>query len=90
MTPPKMKTETVGKCLTKRTIENYDELIQKYVRFIYFSQFARGISWRTTEIPDNVELRVEAHPVLKTGEIMFGMESDGTIKWLGEIIDSSD
>lgn len=89
MLSPNVKTETVGRGLTKTVRADFEDSIKKFKQFAHFSQFS-GVGPKTKKIPQFVEVRIEASPALRTGEVMFGVNPDGSLEWLGEIIDSSD
>ncbi len=89
MLGPNVKTEVLGRCLTKTVRVDFEDSLKKFKQFAHFSQFS-GVNSKTTKIPDFVEVRIETSPALRTGEVMFGVNPDGSLEWLGEIIDSSD
>jgi hypothetical protein len=89
MLSPSVKTETIGRGLTKTVLVDFEERIKKFKQFAHFSQFS-GVGPKTTKIPQQTEVRIETSCTLRAGEIMFGINLDGSLEWLGEIIDSSD
>lgn len=87
----KILSENVGRCLTKNYREDMAELVQQFRHFVHISQF-ENVSRNTTKLPIDraVVFRVDGSPVVGIGEMMFGMDPEGTMTWLAEIIDSSD
>ena len=89
MLKPDVKTENIGRNLTKVVRSDFEQAVVRFRQFAHFSQFSK-VNYKTTKIPELVEVRIETSPSLRAGEIMFGVNLDGTIEWLGEIVDSSD
>mgnify|MGYP005841973015 CR=1 FL=1 len=89
MPKPDVITETVGKCLTRTIRSDYKDVVVKFRQFAHFSQFS-GVNFKTRQIPLQTEVRIETSPAIKPGEVVFGINLDGSLEWLGEIIDSSD
>ena len=85
----KTVSENIGRCLTKTTVPDFQERIQRFKQFAHFSQFT-NVNRKTTKLPENVEVRLDVSPQIGYGSILFGVHLDGTLEWLGEIIDSSD
>ena len=89
MLKPDVMTETVGRCLTKTVRSDFDSVVVKFKQFAHFSQFS-GVGFKTKTIPPQVEVRIETSPMIRPGEVVFGINLDGSLEWLGEIVDSSD
>lgn len=75
----------VGPCLVETKRKDFGEAVKKFSEFVHTSQFSQQ--------PKHVE---EVGGILSdsfrifTGEILYGVEQDGSLTWLGQIIDSSD
>lgn len=84
--------KNIGRCLTEYKIDVYDQIIDDYDRFVVISQF--------DSIPKHINdldfkegygfPKQHNEPVLGHGQILFGVEVDGTLTKLKSIIDSSD
>ena len=83
---PEIVSRNVGRCLTERKLKDFDAQVAKFAAFINVSQFDTQ--------PDHAgstdeELILE--PKLQIGYLLYGVNGeDGSLTWLGEIIDSSD
>ena len=78
-------TRTVGRCLTETKRKDFDEAVKKFGEFVHASQLSqqpKHVSEVGGALSDN--------PRIFTGEILYGVEEDGSLTWLGQIIDSSD
>lgn len=89
MLRPKVKVENIGRNLTKTVRHDYDDVVARFSHFAHFSQFS-NVDFQTKTIPSKVDVRIEKSPAIGIGEIVFGVNHDGSIEWLGEIVDSSD
>lgn len=94
MSNSKVLSKTVGPCLTQYYREDVSEMIPKFRQFAHFSQFS-DVSRSTTKLPVgsdksmNMEVRIDSSPEVLPGERLFGVNLDGSLLWLSEIIDSS-
>jgi hypothetical protein len=77
-------TKTVGRCLTEYTKPGYDELVKNYTAFC--------VSGQDVDIYVNVSQATFVHskPVCGYGELMYGVNEDGSLDLLKMIVDSSD
>lgn len=97
MDKSKILSENVGRCLTKYYREDFAEMVVKFRQFAHISQFT-NISRSANKLPTLTPeyqarpftFRVDSSPVVGTGEMMFGVDAEGNMTWLAEIIDSSD
>lgn len=82
-----MKTvsRTVGRCLTETKREDFDTAAAKFAEFVHVSQFSQQ-----PKHVSEVGGALSDSPRIFTGEILYGVEEDGSLTWLGQIIDSSD
>lgn len=86
------ESRNVGKCLTEYIRRDYADVIGKYNRFVVISQFDS-----TPSHIDECDFKEgygypkqHNEPFCGYGNIMFGVEEDGTLTKLKSIIDSSD
>lgn len=78
-------SRSVGRCLTETKLKDFDSAITKYGEYVHISQFARQpkhVSEIAEPLTDNTKLSI--------GTVLYGVEQDGSLTWLGEVIDSSD
>ena len=87
-----MVSRNVGKCLTEYKVENYDEVVKRYDRFVIMSQFDGEIGHiNELDFPEGYGYPKQFNePVCHTGNVMYGVEHDGFLTKLMCIIDSSD
>lgn len=87
-----MISKNVGKCLTEYKVENYDEEVKKYQRFVVVSQFdPKPSHMLDLDFPEGYGYPKQSNePVCHIGEVMFGVEQEGFLVELKSIIDSSD
>lgn len=78
-------SKEVGRCLTKSIRSDYDTVIQRFAEFVRVSQFKRQPK-HISEFDGNLI----AEPELHNATILYGVEEDGSLTWLAELIDSSD
>lgn len=79
-------SRTVGNCLTETTRKDFIIKINQYAEFVHVSQFRDQQPKHVSEIAGPLA----THSRLSPGMIVYGVEQDGTLTWLGQIIDSSD
>ncbi len=86
------KSRTLGRCLTEYTRRDFSDIVSGYTKFVTISQFSD-----TPKHIDNLNFqksydfpRQSTEPKLGYGQILFGVEEDGTLTKLKSIIDSSD
>ncbi len=88
------KIEKLGKCLTKRTLVDFDTKVKEFAQFYRVSQFTQPQPKSLAECraSNRVCGFLFETPYLGTGEILYGVspDADGTFVFLGEIIDSGD
>ena len=77
-------SKTIGRCLTEYTVINYEELVSSFNKFATVSQFSGDI-----KSVDKAS-KVSDRPVCGYGEIMYGVNEDGSLTKLKMIVDSSD
>lgn len=78
-------SRTVGRCLTETKRKDFSDAIKKFGEFARISQFEQQ-----PKHVSEVDQTLTDWPTLHIGEILYGIEQDGSLTWLGEIIDSSD
>lgn len=81
----KTVTRNVGRCLTETKREDFDTKVKEYTEFVHASQFSK----QPKHISE-VGGALSTNPKIFTGEFLYGVEQDGSLTWLGQIIDSSD
>ncbi len=84
--------KNIGRCLTEYTHINYQKMIGNFKRFITISQFdatPEHINELVVALREGRVTKV-TEPTLSYGQILFGVEKDGTLTKLKSIIDSSD
>lgn len=96
MSKIKILNENLGKCLTKAYREDINDVIPKFKQFAHFSQWSQ-VGRETTKLPmgqpgQNIfaTVRIDSSPSVGPGEILFGVDKEGNMTWLAEVIDSSD
>jgi hypothetical protein len=71
-------------CLTKTMLVDFDEKVKAFKRFYRVSQFVYPQ-------PKNIK-GAEGHlmeePLLLSGEFLYGVNENGDLTWLADIIDS--
>lgn len=75
-----------GRCLTEYRRKDYDEAIKGFGEFVVVSQFD-PTPCHINDVP--VE-RLTSQDKISFGEILYGVNPDGTLEKLKSIIDSSD
>lgn len=84
--PVETVSRNVGRCLTATQRKDFNEFVARFAEFVHVSQFnskpPKHVSEVSGALKDN--FRISA------GEILYGVEEDGSLTWLGQIIDSSD
>jgi len=76
----------VGRCLTERKLKDFDKQVEAHGEFMKVSQFVHPQPKHVAE----TELPLTDSPKIDIGTILYGVDQDGKLNWLGEIIDSSD
>lgn len=84
-----MKTvsRNIGRCVTETKREDFDQALDTFGEFVRVSQFAKQPK-HVSEVGHDGQL--SANTQLGIGTILYGVEQDGSLTWLGQIIDSSD
>jgi len=77
--------ENLGRCLVMMRLEDFEEVAKKYTSFFSVSQFMK----QPQTLSDAVGVAL-TEPKLRTAEVLYGVESDGGLTFLGRIVDSSD
>lgn len=86
----KKVSRTVGRCLTETKLEDFEAQVEKFAEFVRVSQFAPKQPKYLHEVGDGYS-QSTANAQIGIGTILYGVDpNDGTLTWLGEIIDSSD
>lgn len=78
-------SRTVGRCLTETKRKDFDAQLSNFGEFVSVSQFSaqpKHVSQFEGQLTDSSHIDI--------GTILYGVEQDGSLTWLGEIIDSSD
>lgn len=79
-------SRTVGRCLTETKRKDFDEAVNKFAAFINISQF----DWQPDHM-GSTSAQLMSEPKLNSGYILYGVDGEnGSLTWLGQIIDSSD
>lgn len=81
----KFNSVTIGHCLTEYTVEDYDNLVKNYKKFGFAAPYKNPAMGIRPEI-----LRTDDSPICFDGEIMYGINEDGSLTKLKMIVDSSD
>lgn len=78
-------SRTIGRCLTETKLKDFDDAANKFADFALVSQFDSQ-----PKDASQVKALIQENK-LSTGYILYGVNpEDGTLTWLGQIIDSSD
>lgn len=83
-----MKTVSreVGRCLTETKLKSFDDEVLKFAEFVNVSQFESQPKFLYETVQDTQQT-----PDLDIGYVLYGINGeDGSLTWLGQIIDSSD
>lgn len=83
-----VNTRYLGRCLTERKLADFDAKLVRYGEFTLVSQYVAPEK-RPTHV-SQIAGPLIGEPRILDGTILFGVEEDGSLTWLGEIIDSSD
>lgn len=78
-------SRSVGRGLTETKRKDFDQQVGRLAEFLNVSQFDAQPS-HVSQVGG--QLMGEAR--LSISHILYGVEQDGSLLWLGEIIDSSD
>lgn len=81
----RIKTEKLSDNIIKNIRDDYGAAVLRFRQFAHFKQ-SEKVDNKTTKIPNHIETRLESSPTIKIGEKVFGVNLDGSIEWLGEII----
>ncbi|NJO48161.1 MAG: hypothetical protein HC840_00435 [Leptolyngbyaceae cyanobacterium RM2_2_4] len=79
-------TRNVGRCLTETKLKDFDKQLEKFGEFVRVSQFTSPQPKHVSEYGG----QLTGSAKLGIGTILYGVDQDGFLVWLGEIIDSSD
>lgn len=85
-------SRNVGRCLTEYVRRDFADVVGKYQRFVVISQFDKTPGHiNELDFPEGYGYPKQFNePKLGYGQILFGVEEDGTLTKLKSIIDSSD
>ena len=83
-------SRTVGNCLTENKRDDYDTVVTQFTRFISFSQFVRPQPTSLDLSGTGWEPSIRTEPRCSAGDILYGLQDDGTLVFLMSVIDSSD
>lgn len=90
MNEVKVVTKEIGSNFVKNSREDFESAINRFRLFAHFSQFS-DVSRDTKKLPDlnsaTSNVRVDSSPVMYPGELLFGVDNDGNMTWLAELID---
>lgn len=78
-------TREVGRCLTETKRKDFDTKVKEYAEFVHASQFVSQ-----PKHVSEIKGALSTNPKISYGEFLYGVEQDGSLTWLGQIIDSSD
>lgn len=85
-------SRNVGRCLTEYVRRDFADVVGNYQRFVVISQFDETPNHiDELDFPEGYGYPKQFNePKLGYGQILFGVEEDGTLTKLKSIIDSSD
>jgi len=78
-------SRTVGRCLTETKRSDFDAVVTRFAEFVRIGQDSRQPK-HVSEISGPLSDK----SFIGSGNILYGVEQDGTLTWLGQVIDSSD
>lgn len=80
-------SKNVGKCLTETKRVDFDEAVNNFGEFVSIGQFADQPK-HVSEVPETfIKNEAKLHP----GYVLYGIDTEnGSLTWIGQIIDSSD
>ena len=80
-------SRNLGRCLTETKRKDFDSMLGKFGEFVRVTQSSKQPK-HVSEVGHDGQLTGTNH--IGIGTVLYGVEQDGSLTWLGEIIDSSD
>lgn len=77
-------TRELKGCVTERKLKDFDQCVENFAEFARISQFVKQ-----PKHVSEVSGALLVNPILQTATILYGVNMDGSLVWLGEMIDSS-
>jgi hypothetical protein len=84
----KMVSKTIGRCVSEYKREDFDQVVKNYTKFYSVSQFTYNKPTSVSMLDGYAQPLNE--PRISIGNILFGVEQDGSLTELVYLIDSSD
>lgn len=77
----------VGRCYTETKLKSFDMEVKKFTKFVQTSQLNDKLPVDINNLNGGQITDVSS---LMCSYILYGVNEDGSLTWLGQIIDSSD
>lgn len=84
----KIISRNIGRYVTEYKREDFDQIIKNYTKFYSVSQFTYNKPETVSMLDGYAQPLTE--PKCRIGEILYGVEADGSLTHLMSLIDSSD
>lgn len=76
-------SRNIGHGVTETLIRDFDKTVMKYGEFVKINQFAL----QPKHVSEVGHGALTDSPDIEVGDVLYGIEEDGSLTWLGQIID---